>query len=156
MSFHHENSAPIAGLGRALHRETYIHNNPHMSGTSENVLVVVGCGPGIGVATACLFAKHAFSKIALIARDARRLQKHRSTVIEAAARSDKQDVDVRYWDVDISNAAALNDALKDIENMGQVACVLFNAARVGPSKFFAFEEQDLIHDFQVLSLVAVS
>jgi hypothetical protein len=33
--------------------------------------------------------------------------------------------------------------------MGQISCVLFNAARVGPSEFFDFGEKELINDFRV-------
>jgi hypothetical protein len=43
-------------------------SNTIMSPPRDKVLVVVGCGPGIGVPTAALFAAHSFNKIALIAR----------------------------------------------------------------------------------------
>jgi hypothetical protein len=36
--------------------------------------------------------------------------------------------------------------------MGQISCVLFNAARVGASEFFDFGEEELINDFKVSSL----
>jgi hypothetical protein len=36
-----------------------------------------------------------------------------------------------------------------VEKMRQISCILFNAARVGPSEFFDFGEEELINDFKV-------
>ncbi|KAE9372831.1 hypothetical protein N431DRAFT_505132 [Stipitochalara longipes BDJ] len=105
-----------------------------MSPSRDKVFVIIGCGPGIGVATAGIFAAHSFDKIALIARNTQGLENCRATV--------------KCWDVDITQSAALNAVLIEVERMGQISCVLFNAARVGTSEFFDFTEEDLINDFQ--------
>ena len=115
-----------------------------MSPPRDKVLVVIGCGPGIGVATAALFAAHSFNKIALIARNAQRLEDYRATVLNTA-----KSAHVKSWDVDVTQSAALNAVLTDVERMGQISCVLFNAARVGPSGFFGFGEEGLINDFKI-------
>ena len=54
-----------------------------MSGASH-VLAVFGSGPGIGSATAKAFAQtHRFAKIALVSRDAKRLESEVAGVKEA-------------------------------------------------------------------------
>jgi NAD(P)-dependent dehydrogenase (short-subunit alcohol dehydrogenase family) len=115
-----------------------------MSPPRDKVLVVIGCGPGIGVATAALFAAHSFNKIALIARNAQRLEDYRATVLNTAKLAH-----FKCCDVDVTQSAVLNAVLIDVERMGQISCVLFNAARVGPSEFFDFDEEELINDFKV-------
>ncbi len=54
-----------------------------------SVLVVIGSGPGIGVATASLFAQKRSGKIALLARNASRLQEDKSSVLDAARQAGK-------------------------------------------------------------------
>ena len=119
-----------------------------MSPLRDKVLVVIGCGPGIGVATASIFAAHGFNKIALIARDAQRLEDCRATVLNTAKLAEREP-DVKCWDVDITQSAAPNAVLIDVERMGQISCILFNAARVDPSEFFDFDAEELINDFRV-------
>lgn len=65
------------------------------------------------------------------------------------AKSAQKEPEVKYWDVDITQSAAFNAVLAEIERMGQISCVLFNAARVGPSPFFDFSAEELIYDFKV-------
>jgi hypothetical protein len=72
-------------------------SNTTMSPPRDKVLVVIGCGPGIGVATAALFAAHSFNKIALIARNAQRLEDYRATVLNTAKLAH-----VKCWDMDVT------------------------------------------------------
>jgi hypothetical protein len=104
-----------------------------MSPPRDKVLVVIGCSPGISVATAALFAAHSFNKIALIVRNAQRLEDYRATVLNTAKLAH-----VKCWDVDVTQSAALNAVLLDVERMGQISCVFFNlnAARISPREFF--------------------
>jgi hypothetical protein len=69
-----------------------------MSPPSDEVLVV------IGVATASLFAAHSFYKIALIARNALRLEDYRAMVLNTAKLAQS---DVKCWDVDVTYSATL-------------------------------------------------
>jgi NAD(P)-dependent dehydrogenase (short-subunit alcohol dehydrogenase family) len=115
---------------------------------SAQTLVVIGSGPMIGVSTASLFAARKFSNIALVSRDPTRLSQDRDSVIAAAAAAGRT-VDVRTWSVDIKDTPAFAKALKEVETMGPMSCVLFNAARVGPSEIFKFPEEEIIEDFKV-------
>jgi NAD(P)-dependent dehydrogenase (short-subunit alcohol dehydrogenase family) len=128
-----------------------------------NTIVVIGSGPGIGVATASLFASHAastFTHVALISRDGVRLQSDRTSVL-AAWSSAKQtfkvdghrtraEIDVSTWTQDVTDTRTFEKCLKLIEQkVGGISCVLFNAARVGPSDLLSFEESDILEDFAV-------
>lgn len=119
-----------------------------MASSKSNTFVVIGSGPGIGVSTANLFASRKFNKVALVSRDHVRLEKDRISVL-AAAESAGRKVEVTTWSVDITETAKYQKALKDIENMGDITCVLFNAARVEPSQLFEFEEAEIMKDFMV-------
>lgn len=65
------------------------------------------------------------------------------------AKAAQKEPEVKYWDVDITQSPEFRAVLAEVGRMGQISCVLFNAARVGPSPFFDFSEEDLINDFKV-------
>jgi NAD(P)-dependent dehydrogenase (short-subunit alcohol dehydrogenase family) len=117
-----------------------------MSVTST--LLVVGSGPGIGVSTASLFASRKFNKIALISRDPERIKEDRESVLQNARKAGRN-VEVKTWNVDVTDTIALQKILKEVERFGSVSCVLFNAARVGMSKLLEFEESEILKDFMV-------
>lgn len=71
------------------------------------VLVVLGSGPGIGVATASHFVAKGFSSVALLARNRERLQ----AGAESIRRVNKTTV-VHTYAVDIGDATALSNTLK--------------------------------------------
>ena len=118
--------------------------------SNSGVFVVIGCGPGIGLATAKLFATNAFDKIVLIARDSSRLESHRAEIEKTTKQGGKQ-VTVKCLTVDLMDRKSLNTALKETESLGRISCVLFNAARVAPSELLKFDEDSLIEDFIVSS-----
>jgi len=115
------------------------------------MFVLFGSGPGIGLATAKLFASHSFDKIFLISRNAQRLQEDRKAVIQAAE-ADSRKVDVFTSATDLADTNALQTTLSEVEKFGKVECVLFNAARVGPSELFKFDESAITQDFLVSCL----
>jgi len=119
-----------------------------MAPTKDSTLVVVGSGPGIGSATACLFAQKGFKKVALIARNADRL-KEDSRAVEQAAQQAHADVSVGTWAVDITDTAAYESVLDEVAEFGTLECLFFNAARVQESSFFEESTEDMEYDFKV-------
>lgn len=112
------------------------------------MLVVIGSGPGIGVSVAKLFSQKRYDKIALIARDAERIQNERNDVLHAAKAVGRQ-VDVRTWSVDITDTERLNQAFTEIDEFGDLETLFFNAALVRPSRLLEFPSEEILYDFQV-------
>jgi NAD(P)-dependent dehydrogenase (short-subunit alcohol dehydrogenase family) len=120
---------------------------------SKRTLLLIGSGPGIGVAVASLFAQRYFDNIALFARNPVQLAKDRETVLASAARVNRV-VTVQTWQVDISDLRRLEEVLDQVAHFGELECVYFNAARVAPSPFFEFPIEGIEEDFKVLSILA--
>jgi len=119
--------------------------------TNLPTLVLIGSGPGIGSATASLFASKHFSKIALISRDATRLSQDRTTILESIkAISPERKVEVKTWSADITSTLSFKKVLKEVETFGRVTCVIFNAARVALSDVLSFPEEEVVKDFMVI------
>jgi short-subunit dehydrogenase len=116
--------------------------------TSPQTLVLIGSGPMIGVSSASLFATRKFSNVALISRDLTRLEQDRDSVL-SAARAAGKNVNVRIFATDIKNTPVFEKVLKEVEKMGRISIVVFNAARVGPSEMFKFPEEEIVEDFKV-------
>jgi NAD(P)-dependent dehydrogenase (short-subunit alcohol dehydrogenase family) len=117
---------------------------------SNRTLLLIGSGPGIGVAVASLFAQRYFHNIALFARNPVQLEKDRETILASAA-SVNRSVTVQTWQVDIGDLHRLEEALAQVAQFGDLKCVYFNAARVAPSPFFEFPISGIEEDFRVLS-----
>ncbi|KAH0381473.1 NAD(P)-binding protein, partial [Aureobasidium melanogenum] len=123
---------------------------------SRGALVVFGSGPGIGRNVAAVFAERGFQKIILLSRNETRLSQDADFVRAASAGAS---VDVIEYDG--ANMESVRAGLEEVEKiMGDVPleCVLFNHARLGPSKFFEFTVEELEIDLQVsvISLYAVA
>ncbi|KAE8322446.1 hypothetical protein BDV39DRAFT_218596 [Aspergillus sergii] len=119
-----------------------------MDPASTRTLLLIGSGPGIGVAVASLFAQKHFDHIALFARNPSQLQADKETILSSAADVGRQ-VHVRTWQVDISDLEQFKAALTEVQSFGTLECVYFNAARVGGSKFFDFPVEDIELDLKV-------
>ncbi|KAJ5606083.1 hypothetical protein N7510_008864 [Penicillium lagena] len=119
-----------------------------MEPSSARMLLLLGSGPGVGVAIASQFAQQHFDRIALFARNSQQLQKDREAVLAAAA-SVNRTVVVRTWQVDIGDPTRLQQALAEVEQFGTLECVYFNAARVGGSLLFQFPLESIEEDFRV-------
>jgi NAD(P)-dependent dehydrogenase (short-subunit alcohol dehydrogenase family) len=113
-----------------------------------SVLVVIGSGPGIGLATASIFASRKFDKIALVSRDAARLPKDREAVIQTAKAAGRV-VEVSTFSQDIRETESFRKTLEKIEELGEISCVFFNAARVEPSDLLTYDEKEVVSDFMV-------
>lgn len=115
-------------------------------------LLLIGSGPGIGLAVSTLFASKKFSKVALLSRDSDRLSTDRSTLLSSLPSSLPNQAEVKTWAVDITDTKKYREILADVEKWagdGGVDCVVFNAARVAPSPVLEFSEDEMVKDFMV-------
>ncbi|KAK8024130.1 hypothetical protein PG993_012196 [Apiospora rasikravindrae] len=103
--------------------------------TNRRLLVLIGSGPGIGVATASLFASKGFS-VALLR--------------EMPSDSRKTPAKVETFPVDAMDHAELKTALEAVHaSLGPPEVVVYNAARVGFSQFGEFTPDELLDDFRI-------
>ena len=115
--------------------------------STRGSLIVLGSGPGIGLAVASKFAASGFSHIYLLSRNAERLENDKATVVSA---SSSKDIHVDTIVTDLAKPESLAAAFKQIEQDGTpVECVFFNAARVGPSEMLKFPVESMDDDIKV-------
>lgn len=132
------------------HKSTFsMSSNATMSSTRSNrVLAVFGTGPGNGNAVTSLFVTKRYSKVALLARGKENL-KARKESLEAVARSNGINIDIKTWAVDLADVKALTPILSEIDSFGELECVFYNGARVRAGPFFDETVEDLRYDFEV-------
>ncbi|KAI6863144.1 hypothetical protein KC343_g4806 [Hortaea werneckii] len=119
-----------------------------MSSTGH-VLVVLGSGPGIGSATAIEFAATgSFSKIVMVSRKEARLRSESEAVREAAT----SNVEVISISCDLSDLSALKKALKEVESLGPLGGIFFNAARIHIVDPLTALVDELEEDFRTTNL----
>lgn len=110
--------------------------------------VLIGSGPGIGVATASLFASKGITAIALIARNAERLKSDAASV-QAANPS----ATVKTYSLDVGDHVALKSALEQLEKgLGPPEVVLFNTARIAISRIGEEPPENMLSDFKAMSI----
>jgi short-subunit dehydrogenase len=120
-----------------------------MSSRSDNAIVVVGSGPGIGTNTAAVFAANKFNKVALVARNPAQLEKDAATVTSAA----NGNVTVKTYSTDVIDPAKFTATLKQIsQDLGTVEVVLYNAAIVAESRHLEVTDEELIRDFKISTI----
>lgn len=116
-----------------------------MSGSK--LIVIVGTGPGIGLATATLFASRGFD-VALISRSAQRLREDVAEVQSAG-----KGVKVRAFPVDVADYVALKKTLDSIhQKMGKPEVVVFNAARIAQTTIGETNPEDVLEDFKLTNI----
>lgn len=118
--------------------------------SSKGSLVVIGSGPGVGQTTAAHFAKQGFKHIVLLSRNESRLAEDAKTV---KAAGDGVTVDVLPIDVS-ADETAIKKVLSQIDAKLKAAgspleVLLYNAARVGPSKILEWDASGLEQDLRV-------
>ena len=111
-------------------------------------LVIFGSGPGIGISVAKLFAEKHFDTIALLSRNAERLEFEKKQV-EEAAKQVGRDVKVFAIPTDLSDRDGLRKSLKEVEKLGPLGLVLHNAARINPAPALTTSVEELEEDFRV-------
>lgn len=92
-------------------------------------LLLLGSGPGIGVAIASAFAVRGFTHIALVARDGSRLKDDQNRVLDTIQERGYS-CQVKTWVCDLMDFEALGRTLGEVQGYGGLECVVFNAARV--------------------------
>ncbi|KAF2234182.1 NAD(P)-binding protein [Viridothelium virens] len=115
---------------------------------SQNLLVVVGSGPGIGLSTASLFASHGFS-IALISRNAERLQSDVAAVKKSVSPSST----IKAYSTNVGDSSALSSTLSQIQSeLGTPEVVLFNVARIQSSTIGQEPVRNIRGDFESMNV----
>lgn len=111
-------------------------------------LVVLGSGPGIGIAVAQAFSVRGFTHIALVSRNSDRLKEDQNKVLDAIQERGYS-CQVKTWTCDLANSEQLKKTLKEIEGFGGLECVLFNAARVAGKPPLEESVEAIEQDFRV-------
>jgi len=118
--------------------------------SSKGAIVVFGSGPGIGRSTAAYFAEKGFKHVVLLSRDTSRLAEDAKFVSSAAS-----DAKVQTLKIDLAaDEDAIKSVLREVANKLKaegvpLEVVLYNAARVGPSKLLEFETKRLEEDIRI-------
>ncbi|PVH78868.1 NAD(P)-binding protein [Cadophora sp. DSE1049] len=113
----------------------------------HGALVLLGSGPGIGRDVATVFVERGFKKTILLSRNPDRLPEDAKAV-----RSARDGTQVHEITVDFANAEQVDRALEKVTSAlegERLECVVFNAARPGPSKFFEWTPESLQSDLQI-------
>jgi NAD(P)-dependent dehydrogenase (short-subunit alcohol dehydrogenase family) len=116
-------------------------------------LVVLGSGPGIGIAVAKAFSVRGFTHVALVSRNKDRLAKDEDGVLDAIQERGYS-CRVKTWVCDIADLKQLNSTLKEIESFGSLECVLFNPARVAGQPPLEESTEAIEADFRVCVLIS--
>lgn len=114
-------------------------------------LVVLGAGPGIGLAVAQGFSVRGFTHIALVSRNKERLAKDQESVYDAIQERGYS-CQVKTWACDLSDLESLSKVLGEIEGFGGLECVLYNAARVAGGPPLEEKTEDIEKDFRVFPM----
>lgn len=111
-------------------------------------LLVLGSGPGIGIAVAKVFSVRGFTHVALVSRNKERLAQDEDEVLDAIQERGYS-CRVKTWACDIADLKQLGSTLKDIESFGSLECVLFNPARVSGQPPLEESTEAIEADFRV-------
>lgn len=113
----------------------------------KGALAIFGSGPGIGRNVAALFAERGFEKVILLSRDIKRLKQDAEFVNSKAGNAQ-----VSTIQIDLADTMNVQQALKEVDSVLQgtpLEALLYNAARVGMSKFGEFSPGELEGDLRV-------
>lgn len=119
--------------------------------------ILIGSGPGIGRSTASLFAEKGFNHFVLLSRNASRLNEDADAVRKASS-----DVKVETFELDLAgDEQSIKSVLGKVDEVlkgwnVQLECVLYNGARVGPSKIMEWDVKGLEEDLRVSQLTDYS
>lgn len=119
--------------------------------SSNRLIVVFGSGPGIGVGVASLFAERGFNKVALLSRNAERLQEDVASVKEGAK---GKSVDVRAYPADLADPEGLKSVLARVESdFGKPEVVVYNASHLTKSALGEYSWEQVEIDLRVRYLL---
>jgi len=110
--------------------------------SDKKTVVVVGAGPGVGLAVARRFGREGM-RVALVARRAEALTAHCEELAKGGA-------EARGYAADVSDFAALDAALGRIDQeLGAPEVLVYNAAVLKPGQPSSTSPDSLIADFRV-------
>ncbi|MFD0670006.1 SDR family NAD(P)-dependent oxidoreductase [Cohnella sp. GCM10027633] len=109
---------------------------------SNPIIAIVGAGPGVSAAVARKFGSNGF-RVALVARNA--------SSLDALASELREDgIETIFATADASRPESIADAFRSIrEQFGEPDVLLYNAAAISRTAATALSEQQLIEDFKV-------
>jgi len=108
----------------------------------KKVCVVVGVGPGMGLAVARRFGREGF-EVALLARDVEKLKGLANELKNAG-------VTAQPYAVDVSNAGSIQQTFDQIKSeMGNPQVLVYNTAAIHPGPPSGVKIEDLLADFTV-------
>ncbi|KAH0495966.1 hypothetical protein TgHK011_009489 [Trichoderma gracile] len=120
-----------------------------MSSRSNNSVVIIGSGPGIGSHTAAIAASNRFNKVALVARNPTQLEKDAAFVTAAAPGQ----VEVKTYPTDITDSKRLANTLEQIsKDLGNPEFVLFNAAIIAVTPLLEVDDESILTDFKISTI----
>jgi short-subunit dehydrogenase len=109
---------------------------------SENVCVVVGVGPGLGLAIAEIFGQHGYS-IAMLARRPQALAEYQKTL-------ESSNIQSSGFSVDVADEASIIGAFNQIkQKMTAPKVLIYNTAAPRQSKAMATTPTELVEDFKI-------
>jgi NAD(P)-dependent dehydrogenase (short-subunit alcohol dehydrogenase family) len=109
---------------------------------SNQLCVVVGVGPGLGLSIAKRFGKEGYA-IALIARRPEALAEYANTLIQGG-------ITVTPYSVDVADTEHLIQVFQQIQQqMGNPSVLVYNAAVMQEAEPLTLSEEALVHDFKV-------
>ncbi|KAK5111868.1 hypothetical protein LTR62_004600 [Meristemomyces frigidus] len=114
-------------------------------------LLLLGSGPGIGVAIASCFATRGFTHIALVSRNASRLKEDKDKVLDAIQERGYS-CQVKTWACDLTDLEHLKKTLGEVEGFGGLDSVVFNAARVAGRPPLEEEVESIRKDFELTNI----
>ncbi|EMC98402.1 hypothetical protein BAUCODRAFT_423825 [Baudoinia panamericana UAMH 10762] len=114
-------------------------------------LLILGSGPGIGVAVGQVFSVRGFTHIALVSRDSNRLKEDQDKVLDAIQERGYS-CQVKTWACDLTDLNALKSLLNEIEDFGSLECVFFNPARVAGKPPLEESTEMILKDFTLTNL----
>ena len=118
-----------------------------MSNTNRTILIL-GSGPGIGVGVAAHFASKGFTHVALVARNAQRLENEDAASVREAAPKTV----VKTYAADLSDYEGVPKLLeKIVADAGIPEVVVYNASHLTKGEVGVYEANDVEVDLRVSS-----
>lgn len=109
---------------------------------TQKLLLIVGAGPGIGLSTAKKFGREGFI-VALIARRESALKKYEEELSNLG-------IEAKGFTGDISSEVSLRASIESVlKTYGKIDVLLYNAAAGKPGKPTDLNAEDLISDFNI-------
>lgn len=116
---------------------------------NSKVLTIIGMGEGISMSLARKFGQQDFT-VAMIARSDAKLKGYQKQLHQHGIES-------YYYLADVANSQELGESIQYIqESLGPIDVLIYNAAAVRKTDLMKIDEQDLLLDFKVNTIGALT